>query len=180
MAVHADEEQGRSQEKRNFIIFFEEKEGTSPLPRLLDNFDQISIVHQIDNRGWEPFDRHNCGQLRLKKLTQCLELIFDDNPLDIDRLNGIYAEKAAAPLDLVDTSGSVGFKMRFRPPHQLETKWLSLRNAVSNTLTGRDSARSFKRTMIDVIVANDLTIFLAVRQDVFRWALSKYHGDGTG
>ena len=34
--------------------------------------------------------------------------------------------------------------------------------------------------MIDVIKANDLTIFLAVRQDVFRWALSKYHGDGTG
>ena len=25
-----------------------------------------------------------------------------------------------------------------------------------------------------------MTVFIAVRQDVLRWALSKYHGDGTG
>ena len=42
---------------RDFIIFFEEKKGTSPLVRLLDNYCGISVVHQTENRGWEPFDR---------------------------------------------------------------------------------------------------------------------------
>lgn len=165
---------------RNFIIFFEEKEGTSPLVRLLDNFEQISVVHQVGDRGWEPFDRHNCGWLSMSELTRCFELIFDGGPLDLDRLNGIYAKKAVAPLDTMDKSGSVGFKMRFLPPNPIEMMWLRFMGGLSETLTRRDFSRSFERTMIEASKANDLTIFLAVRQDVFRWALSKYHGDGTG
>ena len=31
---------------RNFIILFNEKAGTSPLVRLLDKFELISVVHQ--------------------------------------------------------------------------------------------------------------------------------------
>lgn len=34
--------------------------------------------------------------------------------------------------------------------------------------------------MIKILRRNDTVVFLAVRQDVFRWGLSKYHGDGTG
>ena len=165
---------------RNFIIFFDEKEGTSPLVRLLDNFGQISIVHQVGDRGWEPFDRHNCGWLRISELVQCLDLLFDDTPLDMGRLNGIYAKKAIAPLDTVDKAGAIGFKMRFVPPHPVELMWRKFLSGVSKAVTRRDSAQAFERKMINTIKANDAVIFLAVRQDVFRWALSKYHGDGTG
>ena len=35
---------------QNFIILFKGSEGTSPLVRLLDEFDQISIIHQVDNQ----------------------------------------------------------------------------------------------------------------------------------
>jgi len=34
--------------------------------------------------------------------------------------------------------------------------------------------------MFDVLKRNDVVVFLALRQDILRWALSKYHGDGTG
>lgn len=34
--------------------------------------------------------------------------------------------------------------------------------------------------MFDVLKKNDVTVFLAVRQDLLRWGLSKYHGDGSG
>ena len=165
---------------RNFIILFEEKEGTSALVRLLDNFKQISIVHQVGGRGWEPFDRNTCGWLRISELTRCFDLIFDENPLDLDRLNGIYAKKARAPLDAMDKSGSVGFKMRVVPPNPIERIWLGFMNGLSRTLTRKDFSRSFERTMIKTSKANNLMVFFAVRQDVFRWALSKYHGDGTG
>jgi len=83
---------------RNFIIFFEEKEGTSPLVRLLDNFDQISVVHQVGKDwSWEPFDRHSCGRLSMHDLTQCFDLIFGENLLDMERLNAIYTKTAKAP-----------------------------------------------------------------------------------
>jgi hypothetical protein len=34
--------------------------------------------------------------------------------------------------------------------------------------------------MIDLLKRNSVVVFLVVRQDVLRWALSMYHGDGTG
>jgi hypothetical protein len=34
--------------------------------------------------------------------------------------------------------------------------------------------------MFNVLKKNDVAVFLALRQDILKWALSKYHGDGTG
>jgi len=157
---------------KNFILFFEEKEGTSPLLRLLDNFEQISIVRQIGGRGWEPFDRHNCGWLSSAELSRCLALLFDNNPAEMDRLNAIYTRRGAAPLDAINKSGAVGFKMRLVAPHPIERTWLALCRA--------DWSYPFASKVVPMLQANDVTVLLAVRQDVFRWALSKYHGDGTG
>lgn len=157
---------------RNFILFFEEKEGTSPLVRLLDHFDQISVVRQVEQRGWEPFDRHNCGWLSSADLGKCLTMLFDDAPADMDSINAVYTRRGAAPLDTVDKGCAVGFKMRLLAPHPIERAWLALRRA--------DWSYPFASKMVPMLQANDVTVLLAVRQDVFRWALSKYHGDGTG
>ena len=100
----------------NFIIFFEEKEGTSPLMRLLDNFEKISVLHHAQNIGWEPFDRHNCGPLTLRDLRSCFDILFSGAPIDMARLNGIYGRTAKRPLADVDATKSVGFKMRFHSP----------------------------------------------------------------
>ncbi len=140
---------------RHFIIFFEEKEGTSPLVRLLNNFDQISIVHQIGNTGWEPFDRHNCGEMPLESFAQCLDLVFNQAPLDLERLNHIYTQTAKSPLENFNKNTAVGFKIRFKPQPMMQA-------------------------LFDVVKKNEVVVFIAIRQDLLRWALSKYHGDGTG
>ncbi len=166
----------------NFVVFFEEKEGTSPLVRLLDRFERISIVHQVGDAGWEPFDPHNCGPMPLADLAACLDLLLGAGPLDLARLNAIYTRTAAKPLAPVDQSGSVGLKMRFRPPRQAvraepSARWW--RRARARREAARES-RHFQAAMLDVLRRNRAVACLAVRQDLLRWALSRYHGDGTG
>lgn len=102
---------------RSFIIFFDEKSGTSPLVRLLDRFDLITVLHQEGNTGFEPFDRHNCGRMALSDLKHCLELIYDQGPRKTDELNRIYTRTAKRSLDVIGEKGVVGFKMRFTPPN---------------------------------------------------------------
>lgn len=152
---------------RNFIILFEEKEGSTPIVRLLDNFDSIDIVRQVSNTGWEPFDLHCSGPISSRDYSRCLELIYGDDRNYMDRLNAIYTTTAEYPLRPFNKDNSVGFKMRFRP--QQSNRWLML-------LAGP----AFRRSSIKCFRDNDVVVFVTVRQDVFRWALSKYHGDGTG
>ena len=73
----------------NFIIFFVGNEGTSPLVRTLNNFDQVSVIHQTENRGWEPFDTQNCGSMSLGNLKKCFDLIYGNDPLNMTHLNQI-------------------------------------------------------------------------------------------
>ncbi|MFW5916404.1 MAG: hypothetical protein ACOCTM_02920, partial [Bacteroidota bacterium] len=82
-------------------------------------------------------------------------------------LNRIYTKTAKNPLESFSKNSSVGFKMRFKPPfkYSAEILW---------------KYRPFEKMMIEVLKQNNVVVFLAVRQDIFRWALSKYHGDGTG
>jgi len=162
---------------KNFIILFNGKEGTSPLVRLLDNFKMISILRQVDNQGWEPFDRHACGYMSLNNLINCLEMIYDNNPIDFHKLNRIYTRTASHPLQEIDQKPSIGFKMRFHPPTYLG----SFSNINSLTYrAARFHLRTFRDRMFDLFRRNEVVVLNTVRQDVLRWGLSKYHGDGTG
>jgi hypothetical protein len=162
---------------QNFIIFFEGKEGTSPLVRLLNNFEQISIIHQVNNKGWEPFDRHNCGHMSIRNFKRCLDIVFSKASTDFDRLNRIYIKTAKRPLEKISREGVIGFKMRFTPHRHIKTfsRWHKLSKKVAKYYT-----KSFRRMMINLLQKNNVIVFLAVRQDILRWGLSKYHGDGTG
>jgi hypothetical protein len=162
---------------KNFVILFDEKEGTSPLVRLLNNFEKVSIIHQ--RGGWEPFDRHACGPMPLEDLRACLEMVFTDAPTDFARLNEIYLKTAEKPLKPVDTRVSVGFKMRFAPLTPVlpyTQNFLLWNRRVVDAIT----THVYRRTMFNLLKRHDVTVFIAVRQDLLRWALSKYHGDGTG
>lgn len=152
---------------RNFIILFQEKEGTSPLVRLLNNFKHISIIHQINNTGFEPFNFHQCGPMRLTDLKYCIETIYNEDEDFEEKLNKVYTKTAKHPLESFSKNTSVGFKMRFKPPVKNPVKFLY-------------KYLPFQKMMMEVLKKNNVVVFLAVRQDIFRWSLSKYHGDGTG
>ena len=157
---------------RNFIIIFAEKEGTSPLVRLLNNFERISIVHPVNNGDWEPFDIHNRGSMTLKNLERCLDIIFNKESIDFKQLNQIYTRTAEKPLEEFGNNGVIGFKMRFTTPRKY--------SPFSDKLPKKFTHWSFRVMMFNVLKRNDVVVFLALRQDVLKWALSKYHGDGTG
>jgi hypothetical protein len=138
-------------------MFFDAKEGTTPIIRLLNNFHQVEVIRAIGE--WEPFDRHARGAMPLSSLRRCLDLLFSRAP--VEDINEIYTRTATRALSTFRGDGSIGFKMRFKAPE-----------GASND--------TFARTMLDVLGRHDVLVLLAVRQDLFRWALSKYHGDGTG
>jgi hypothetical protein len=139
-------------------MFFDEKEGTTPIVRLLDNFEQVDVIRAKGE--WEPFDRHACGPMPLSSLRECLDLVFSGAP--VAEINRIYQRTATRAVSRFRSDRSVGFKMRFKAP--------------------QESARQdhFSTVMIDVLKRHHVLVLLAVRQDLLRWALSKYHGDGTG
>jgi len=163
---------------RRFIIFFSEKEGTTALVSLLDDLDAISIVRP--GGAWEPFDTNNAGPMSFRNLAACFRLVYGDRPVDMDRLNGIYQRSAKAPLLPIADSHAVGLKMRFRPPNRNVPTRGGTRFHVIGRATKKVRTTTFRPRMIRLVRELDLTVLVTVRQDVLRWSLSKYHGDGTG
>ena len=168
---------------RNFIVFFTEKEGSSPLLRLLNNFDEIDVAHQINNQGWEPLEEHEVGALSIRKLRRLLDYIYDDRPDSMQRLNNLYTRTARLPIQPFDRHKSIGFKMRLTPHNytypisQTRFQWW---NEFSRPILQDKYPHNFRKAVLAAIKKHNLVVFLTVRQDVLRWALSKYHGDGTG
>jgi len=142
---------------RDFVMFFDEKEGTTPIIRLLNNFPQVEAIRTMGE--WEPFDRHASGPIQLSTLRECLDMVF--SRASVEDINKVYQRTASRALSPFRGDGSIGFKMRFTGPEG-------------------SSEDHFTRMMLDVLIRHDVLVFLAVRQDLLRWALSKYHGDGTG
>lgn len=166
---------------RNFVIFFHEKEGTTALVTLLNNFKNISIVHQVNNQGWEPFNKHNCGSMTIRDFDYCLDMVLNDKPVDFEKLNQIYTKTAVRPLDNFSKNGVVGLKMRFSSPqgynkHKGYINRILSKNIFLDRLL---NPSSFKSVMFDLLKRNDVVVFLAIRQNLLRWGLSKYHGSGS-
>ena len=157
---------------RNFIIIFAEKEGTSPLIRLLNNFEKISIIHQVNTQDWEPFDMQNRGAMTLRNLEHCLDMVLNRESINFKQLNQIYTRTANTPIEEFSGNVVTGLKMRFTTPGKNSLFW--------NRSPKNFTDDSFRRMMFNVLKRNDVVVFLALRQDILKWALSKYHGDGTG
>jgi t-SNARE complex subunit (syntaxin) len=89
---------------------------------------------------------------------------------------------AKRPLDIIDQKGVVGFKMRFTPPspYPLHIDGWPVWNRLAERLFRGYYNRSFKKMMFDTLKKHNVTVLMAVRQDVMRLGLSKYHGKGTG
>lgn len=169
---------------RKFIILFTAKEGTTPLVRLLDKFDQIAMLHQQNEKtwqAWEPFDVLECGPMPLNDLRQCLDTVFTPGPIDFKQLNELYTKTGTFPLAEIEGDKAVGFKMRFTSPENpLRIDGAVKLNRITHKISRNIKAKPFKSMMLDVLKKHNVVVFFAVRQDMLRWGLSKYHGDGTG
>jgi hypothetical protein len=143
---------------KNFIIFNTEKEGSCALITTLDQFEQVTVISDFI----EPFDRHMFvnhpngpgHDIAREDFIKCLELIYGTSEGDLEQLNAIYGRyRSDCRFDFAKGT-SLGFKMRFR--------------------------RKWKKDIFSLLKRYGVTAFVLIRQDVLRWALSKYHGDGTG
>jgi hypothetical protein len=166
-----------------FLILNYEKEGSNHLMWLLRGFDGLSIVHKRPEE-MEPFDRHQCGPMAVADLVACFDQIFGPNR-DEQRLNEIYMRTSDAPLGRIGDGGIPGFKMRYQPPANEDHAFLSRLAAVPGLGPGLASALNpgryrYQRGILGVLSRHGVKVFVTVREDIFRWALSLYHGDGTG
>ncbi len=168
-----------------FLILHHEKEGTSHLWWLLNGTRGISMVHQVDARTDEPFDRYQTGGMPSRDILQCLDIIFS-GARDQDRLNRIYSRNVGCGLGPIEANTIPGIKMRYRPPDERDRGTL-LRFVERIPRFGPDLAarlhlerHRYSEGLDPLLMRNDCVVFYAVRQDIFRWALSLYHGDGTG
>jgi hypothetical protein len=143
---------------KNFIIFNTEKEGSCALVTTLDQFEQVTIISEFI----EPFDRHMFvnhpngpgHDMSREDFIQCLGLIYGTSEGDLEQLNAIYRRYRSDCRFEFARGKALGFKMRFR--------------------------RKWKKDLFSLLKRCGVTAFVLFRQDVLRWALSKYHGDGTG
>jgi hypothetical protein len=179
----------------NFVIFFDEKEGTTALMSLLDKIPGITILRMDRGDGRtsaEPFDLHSCGRMANADLRFCLHGLLGPRPVDPDAIQARYGRTAKGRLLGISHRGVTGLKMRFRVltlpwyPDRLPGLHRVLRQVLPRVsralqdLSQRINIGNYKRLMLKILRRNDTVVFLAVRQDVFRWGLSKHHGDGTG
>ena len=165
---------------KDFILFFEEKEGTSAMMRRADRFANISIVHHDNGRGWEPLEPYQLGEdVKQHDIDELLSLIYS-KPRNGEVLRKAYRKKVPNR-QLVDlpSENAVGLKMRWKPPRRVhfDKPWLDL--PVNRILKTRRH-RAYRDSMVATLHEHGVVPMLAVRQNIFRWALSKYHGDGQG
>ena len=165
---------------RDFVLFFGEKEGTSAMVRWADRLEGVSVVHHDNGRGWEPLEAHLLGRdLRLEEVSTLFSLIYS-KPRDMDALRRTYAVKRPdRTLVSLPETGSVGLKMRWRPPDVFHCGYELIDLPVNRLFREMRRSRHFA-AMTEQMAAHDVVPMMAARQDIFRWALSKYHGSGSG
>ena len=67
---------------KDFILFFEEKEGTSAMVRWADRFENINVVHHENGRGWSPWAYHLGHSIRQKEIIDLLTRIYLSRDMD--------------------------------------------------------------------------------------------------
>jgi hypothetical protein len=143
---------------KNFIIFNSEKEGSCALVQTLRRFNEITIISDYI----EPFDRHmfiknphaSGKDISKEDFLKCLSLIYNSSENYLEELNRTYGHYNNQCRFLFSKDTCHGFKMRLR--------------------------KDWKPQLFSLLKAHEVTAFVLIRQDVLRWALSHYHGDGTG
>jgi hypothetical protein len=165
---------------RDFVLFFEEKEGTTAMMRWADRIDGLRVVHHTKDKGWEPMEPFVLGQdVTLDEVEGLMGAVYRQ-PRDMEALRSLYTRKVP-DRELVELPGdcSIGLKMRWKPPRVFYSG-LPILDLPVNRLFKKVRGRRYHDSMVRILSGSNVVPMLAVRQNVFKWALSKYHGDGSG
>lgn len=148
--------------------------------RWADRFEHVQTVHHQNGRGWEPLEPYHLGyDVTQEELETLLNLIYQ-RPRDVQALRDAYREKVPdRKLVALPSNVSVGLKMRWKPPRVLHVG-ADVLDLPVNRLFKRQRYRAYREYMVNMLHENGVVPMLAVRQNIFKWALSKYHGDGKG
>lgn len=168
------------QKMKDFLLFFEEKEGTSAMMRWADRFENVQVVHHQNGRGWEPLEPYHLGYgVKQNEVEELLNLIYR-HPRDLQALRDAYRLKVPdRQLVPLDSEVSVGLKMRWKPPNVLHVG-NDVVDLPVNRIFKHQRHHNYREYMVEMLHENGVVPMLAVRQNIFKWALSKYHGNGTG
>ena len=147
----------------------------------LNLFNDVSVVHQSDGRGWEPFEHHNCGNANISVIVNCMNAMFTRDSAQLKCAKGDYDQLARQSMEINIEKQAVGFKMRFRAPRNFFPKTKSITcNRAFSYISRIFFNRHFRDNVTECLIENNVKVFFIVRQDVMRWALSKYIGRGDG
>ena len=148
--------------------------------RWADRFENINVVHHENGRGWEPVEPYHLGHnIRQKEIIDLLTRMYT-SPRDMDGLRKAYAQKLPdRVLVPLNDNASVGLKMRWKPPRILHTGQRVV-DVPLNWAFKSHRQRQYFSAMVELMQRQDVVPMLAVRQNIFKWALSKYRGDGQG
>ena len=95
------------------------------------------------------------------------------------RFRNVRSKVADRKLIALPSKASVRLKMRWKPPRILHVG-ADVVDLPVNRIFKRQRYRAYREYMVDMLHENNVVPMLAVRQNIFKWALSKYHGDGQG
>ena len=148
--------------------------------RWADRFECVQVIHHQNGRGWEPLEHYHLGlDVKQGEVEELLDLIYR-HPRDLESLCAAYRLKVPDRKLVPLVSGvSTGLKMRWRPPRVFHAG-SDLLDLPINRVFKRQRHHIYREYMLEMLLENGVVPMLAVRQNIFKWALSKYHGDGTG
>lgn len=161
----------------NFVILFQEKQGTTAMVYYLNRFPGINILHHTNGFGFEPFEKHSAGPIKSKDIAKCLSLL-NSKENNFNQINKIYTKTTTNEIKTFNKNEIFGFKMRLYPPNDKINPLLAKIPFIRGKARNLNKKR-YKKQIFRELKKHDIVVFIAIRQDMLKWALSKYHGDGT-
>lgn len=173
----------KGRKPRNWVVLFTEKEGTTVQMHLLDRIPGVAVAMAKRREGVglsvEPFERHNLAGMPRRNALRIREAVLGPGPVDNDELKALYEPHARMGYHPLRSDAARGFKMRTTAPWSAEDFSHPTRKAWRRALAELQRIDNLVQLAL-LARRHRVVVFVAVRQDHFRWALSKYHGDGTG
>lgn len=163
----ADPSEVESAPLRSFIIHFSEKEGTTAGVQLIDRLSEVSVLN-TQSRAWEPLSSHEVGPMRARDSIRFLDAAFGR---DDARARDLYTRSSVRTLSPIPATGGFGFKWRMAPARG-RTMGFGIPGLRGAHLRLRRAW--FERALSRCLQRNRVVMFVAVRQDLLRWSLSKY------
>lgn len=149
-------------EIKKFLLVYTQKEGSTAILQTLDNLPNITVVKS--RRSYEPFDLHENKELSPIEILSNFNYVFRVGTNE--ELTAINENRKENPEYQFDINAPVrGCKMRIR---------------VRKDFNSNQEFDDYINELFSILTSNNFLVFILHRENIFNWALSTYHGDGSG